>query len=592
MDMALHRKVISVASVFLTLLALGAANLGSGLLPAQAAADTPTPTPGPNRKTTITVPFVVHQWMLLYWSDNSLACDLFIEHEGLPNADDIQIQCGAQIESQWLDTGPCTLESPDQNTTNCSGLYLHQVGNYAYQRDIEINLPPPSVWISVTGCNPVPPKNACDQLPELLLTGEEPLPNESIISLQGTLDGDPFQCSGSTCSLPLKPTGPQGVTVEFWGDSSFGDSTEHYTAQVRVVSYGDFMAPEGVTDTKQTWYVDVLSSQWQGPPLASCSQTWDAFPEVGGPPVWLTTPENASDLASNAPYYNLAGILIENHIVDASECPEGGLLSPGVASACGMTKAKDTVSNWQNSFDQEIISVATDTGVPAQLMKRIFSKESQFWPGMYTSMNEVGLGQLTENGADTLLLWNYSFYSQFCPLVLSADACQSGFSLLPSDQQAMLRGALLNQVNSSCPTCTSGIDLSKANFSVRVFARSLLANCEQVGGLVSAATRKEPGQVASYSDLWRFTLANYHSGSGCLQDAINTVASQNQPMTWDNVSAELSSYCPGTVEYVNDLTAEGPPGVLPAEATPTPTPAPTSTSVPTPMPTFTPTQVP
>ncbi len=65
-----------------------------------------------------------------------------------------------------------------------------------------------------------------------------------------------------------------------------------------------------------------------------------------------------------------------------------------------------------------IINAANDTGVPAQLLKNLFARESQFWPGIFKAVSDSGLGQLTENGADTTLLWNPSFYSQYCPLVL------------------------------------------------------------------------------------------------------------------------------------------------------------------------------
>ena len=38
------------------------------------------------------------------------------------------------------------------------------------------------------------------KVPTLLLSGEEPLPNEQIISIAGTINGEPFSCPGSTCS--------------------------------------------------------------------------------------------------------------------------------------------------------------------------------------------------------------------------------------------------------------------------------------------------------------------------------------------------------------------------------------------------------
>jgi hypothetical protein len=77
------------------------------------------------------------------------------------------------------------------------------------------------------------------------------------------------------------------------------------------------------------------------------------------------------------------------------------------------------VIGWQNRFDNLILEVAQETGVPAQMLKKLFARESQFWPALFRQDSDIGLGQLTEDGADTTLLWNASFFEQFCPLVLS-----------------------------------------------------------------------------------------------------------------------------------------------------------------------------
>jgi hypothetical protein len=565
--MRLARNVLVIGLALTIVLSVVGAGQRSFATPVQA--DSSAPGPGPNRKTTITVNVTLYEWWLLFWNNNERVCKLFIEHTGLPTSEDIGLQCGSSIQTIWNNTPPCTVES-SALSAQCPGLYLHLVGNYTIQRDVSIDLPPPQAYVQVTGCNPVPPQNVCDQLPQLLISGEEPLPNETILNIQGTINGETFMCSGSTCTLPLQPTGPQGIEVDFWANSSFGDSTDHYSALVRVVPYGDFMAPEGRTDNTEKWYVDVISSQWIGAPLASCSEEWQSFPELGGPPVWLTTPQDASALTSDTPYYLLAGVLIQEKVVDTSSCPDGGLTSPGVASACGLEAARGQVNDWQNQFNQEILTVARDTDVPAQLIKRIFSRESQFWPGMFTTYKEVGLGQMTENGADTLLLWNYSFYSQFCPLVFNASTCQKSFTQLTTDQQATLRGALVSHLNATCEGCESGIDLTRADYSVRVFARTLLANCAQVGGIVSAATRQYPGQVSSFSDLWRFTLVNYNAGSGCLTDAVNGTLQARQPLDWAHLATHLASNCQGAIQYVQDITGESPPEN--SSTTPTPTP--------------------
>lgn len=577
--MKLNKRFLTITLGMLVMGGLLAQFVGPQRLIAIAADTTPPP---PERTTTLKVSFTLYEWWLLNWRDNQVVCQVYVEHEGLPSAGEVQYFCGETILTRWLQTPPCQIDSGDR--TQCSGFYLHRAYITPGERDIEVKLAPPKVWVSISGCDPKPPENRCDKLPNLLLTGEEPLPGEQIIRIQGIMNGEGFSCAGSECSLPLPPTGPKGLAVEFWADSSFGDSSDHFTALVRTIAKGDFMSPEGVSGDKPLWYVDVISSQWNGAPQASCAEYWSSFQDVGGPPAWLLTPDRADLLKSTESYYYLAGSLIQQGLVDVSDCANGGLEGHGAANQCGMEKARPLVLDWQNRFDAEIIQVANQTGVPAQLMKNFFSRESQFWPGVFLAENEVGLGQMTDNGADTALLWNPSFFSQFCPLVFKTGVCQRGFGNLTSPQQAILRGALVQKVNAACPNCPVGIDLSQANFSISVFARSLLANCQQAGQILYNSTQKMPGDVSTYTDLWKFTLVNYNAGPGCLTTAVDTTLQNKEPLDWNHVSSHLEPACQEAVSYVNDIsTVAGVPTPTVTPAVPqavTPTPGPLRTSTP------------
>ncbi len=99
----------------------------------------------------------------------------------------------------------------------------------------------------------------------------------------------------------------------------------------------------------------------------------------------------------------LAGKLIWNNIVQVNACNGSGL-NPWTLAAnpCGMTSAKSIVYQWQNQFNNEIYSAAVAYHVPAKLLKRIMLTESQLWP-FYTSTDEIGIMQITDNGLDTLL---------------------------------------------------------------------------------------------------------------------------------------------------------------------------------------------
>ncbi len=529
----------SIIAILLTL-------IGLAFLPATSgqAADPKDP-PGPDRVATITVDTTLYKWWMAAWRNNDVVCSITVDHEGQPTLGEIYTNCDSDVYYTFKAQEPCN----EGLKTKCDGYYLYLVDTQNTQKQITVKLPPPLVWLSLDNCTPVPSSdtNICETLPTLELKGEEPLPNEHIVRIEGTVDGQPFSCDAD-CKLQLAPTEENGSKLQFWAWSSYGDSSVAFSAQVRV-------APADVGNPDQTsYYVDVLSSQWQGVQAASCSITWGSFPPVGGPPEWLSTPKDPKQLNTDIPYNYLSANLILQGVVDASGCPDGGLSADGGVNTCGLEAARPAVDAWQNQFDKLIMNVAHQTGVPAQLLKNLFARESQFWPGIFRAGADVGLGQLTENGADTTLIWNPSFFGQYCPLVLSAQSCSEGYLHLKPAEQRLLRQALVGSVNASCQDCPLGIDLSQADFSVSVFAHTLLANCEQAGQVIYNTLRQSPGDVASYEDLWKFTLVNYNAGAGCLGLAVNDTWNAEHQLTWDALSRHFTPVCAPSVDYVNAIS--------------------------------------
>jgi hypothetical protein len=133
---------------------------------------------------------------------------------------------------------------------------------------------------------------------------------------------------------------------------------------------------------------------------------------------------------------------------------------------------------------------------------------------------------------------------------------------LSEDQQAYLRLALFDAVNATCETCPLRIDLERANFSIGLFAHAMLANCEQTGQLVRNVTGEIAGNSASYEDLWRFTLANYNAGPGCLGNALDATygedLEEDRELTWENVSSHLEPACRGAISYVDAISRTQP----------------------------------
>lgn len=504
----------------------------------------------PERKTTIVVSYTKYNWWIMRWFDNSLLCSMATNHEGWPTGDEIYGQCGKTIYNLWASTPTCNSVTKDSSDTeDCAGLYLHLVSSQPSEREIEVDLPAATIWASLADCQKLTSERHCANLPSLLLSGDEPLPDQQITAIHALVNGKPYHCEGSTCKIPLPTTTMMGVAIEFWADSSFGDSSEHFTALVRVVDSGVSASPTG-----GGWYIDVLSSQWQGSLQSTCAQIWDVFPPVSDLPYWLTTPQYPALIASAEPYQYLAGRLIAQGLVNAKTCSTGGLLSNGYADACGLEQARPLVEQWQNQFDQQIIQTAKDTGIPGQLMKNLFAQESQFWPGAFKDPKENGLGQLTDNGAEAILLWNQTFFNQFCPLVLGEDYCNRGYVYLKPADQALVRGALAVKVNADCRTCPDGIDLENAQFSVNLFAQTLIANCAQVSRIVYNASARSPAAVTDYESLWRFTVANYHVGAGCLSFAIYTTWTNRETLNWENVSTNFTPACEGVLSYVDKVT--------------------------------------
>ncbi len=548
------------------------------------------------RQAEITVPYTMYEWWLLRWADNELVCQLNVDHEGLPNNTDVFKNCERSIYDQWRLTGSCLAVDKEKGTSVCPGLYAHLISSEHKTKQITVDLPEPTVWVTLDGCPPKPIYNYCTSIPSLLFTAQEPLPNERPIAIHGVLGGYPFVCPGGACSLPLRLTSDKGAIVDFWMESSYGDSSEHYRAKIRILE------KKNTQGNISGYYVDILSSQWRGSgPKTSCPQCWQSFPSPGGAITWLSNPDSTDQIASNEPFVFLAGRLISSGNVDASSCPDSGLLINGWASACGLEKARNMISNWQNRFNQQIIDSAQKTGLPSQLLKNVLAQESQFWPGsVFNAENsEYGLGRQTEMGSDTLLLWNSEFYSQFCPLVLEKSDCDMGYVYLSAHQQALLRGALVASVQSDCATCPMGIDLSHIDLNINVVAQMLQANCEQTGRIVSDITGKSPGDAASYDDLWRFTLVNYHAGPGCLSSALRAAWIEKAPLDWNNVSIRLDAGCDSALNFVSRIVNPGafftPIPVMTATALDTMTPSPempTATETQGPAPTLQPTETP
>ena len=169
------------------------------------------------RTTTIIVPYTEYEWWLISWSNNDVVCRIYADHEGVPTTEEVFRDCGTKLGKLWQITPPCKISNEESTpTTDCKGLYLYLYSYQPQEKEVIVELPEPVVWVDLEGCTPTPPTNFCPKIPNLLLIGEEPLPNEDIVAIHGTYDGEPFVCPEQSCSLPLRATPLLGSVVEFW----------------------------------------------------------------------------------------------------------------------------------------------------------------------------------------------------------------------------------------------------------------------------------------------------------------------------------------------------------------------------------------
>ena len=231
--------------------------------------------PGPDRYSITTVDYTKYTWWMIDWGKTDPECTIEIDHEGMPTPGDVYVDCGKDLYDIWLDQKPCT----EIDITMCDGVYVVLVDAQPAQKEISTKLPAPVIQVTLENCDPVytSSTNICETDPILVLTGLEPVPGFEIIGIEGSYEGQQFNC-GAVCRLKLPPTGEEGRTIQFWAYSSYGDSSEVFDAIVRVAETN-----AGDPD-RSFWYVDVLSSQWVGVPVASCVQAWQVLPPVGGPP--------------------------------------------------------------------------------------------------------------------------------------------------------------------------------------------------------------------------------------------------------------------------------------------------------------------
>ena len=477
---------------------------------------------------TVEVKVTQYVWELVSNQDGRVICQIIVDHPTRPTNQETLTVCAEQIFPQEPTPLPPGTPTPDSGQAgtpepfDLAEFFASVSWRFVTTRQhvSTVQVPVPEMVVNLV----VPP----DQSGEFFVSiyAYEPVFGERITGIFGILNGWEFSCPASRCDVPITTDS----VLEFWAASSYGDESQHVVATLRVVRTLEGERIELSSLVPITLYQDTCSAIWGMPrtPL----------------PAWAEFPPLPDDLNTMKPYQYLAGQLIAAGVVNAQDCPGGGLYASGAPTQCGLDRSAQAVVDWQNQYDVVIWDTARKIGIPPRLIKVMIEQESQFWPGnSRRAWYEYGLAQLSQAGADVALRWDNELYQEICNGLFFD--CSMAYGRLPSWLQAAMRGGLMRAIDSECPACQYGIDLARARDTIPTFTRTLRSNCYQVKYLMDLRKMK-----ASYEDMWKFTFVSYHSGFQCLSTALTYLEYNKLPATWENASRFL---CPSGLIYVNDF---------------------------------------
>lgn len=159
---------------------------------------------------------------------------------------------------------------------------------------------------------------------------------------------------------------------------------------------------------------------------------------------------------------------------------------------------------WQNQWDSEIFHVGQIYQVPPAALKSLFRIEAQYWP-LYNGPEEIGIGQLTDDGADIVLRYSPSLYTNNCSI--AGVSCQS-YALLSDDARQRVRDVLRRSL------LTYGTPRQAAEQvrgQMNIWAQIIVAYYCYTGETLSGWGDR-PASLR-----WDLTLAAYHSGAECIR---------------------------------------------------------------------------
>lgn len=388
-----------------------------------------------------------------------------------------------------------------------------------------------SLEVQLLNCQAWENCNANPQV-EFAIKGEEHRSLAGPLIVQ--IGADRINCDNQFCIVDMPLTNDAGEIVNYWVESLDGT----------VLIYKSFKMRNRIVDMNASLhYFEVIGDDFPYP-IDVCANVWEIFPDESDLKLpWLRKAVSADDLNTDVDYALLAGKLIWYGYVDARACSDGGMLANGSASTCGIEMTREKLIEWQNKYNQQILESANQIDIPPRVVKGLVAQESQFWPD-WKNGNEYGYGMISDLGMDMLLTWNTDFFLELCMTYYPKSTCMGGYSSLPLDKQSFLRGICLADAG------------TEEEF--QIIANTLKAGCYQTLRLVENITDELPGNVFTYTDLWRINLGIYNTGAGCMGEAIECAWEEyDRAMTWEEFVQYIPAYCTNAATYFDKVTFYG-----------------------------------
>ncbi len=55
------------------------------------------------RQTSTTLSYIQYEWWLISWENDTILCQILIDHDGLPTSEEVAVSCGTALAKLWVE---------------------------------------------------------------------------------------------------------------------------------------------------------------------------------------------------------------------------------------------------------------------------------------------------------------------------------------------------------------------------------------------------------------------------------------------------------------------------------------------------------